>query len=76
MGQSVQQGAGQPLRSESLGPFVERQVAGDQRGAALVAPAEDFKQQFGSCPLRIPNLALIGSCLSLVATCASQESDP
>ncbi len=37
MGQSVQNGAGQALCSEDLGPFVERQVGCDDDGAALVA---------------------------------------
>ena len=35
----VQQGTGQPFAAQDLRPFVERQVAGDQRGAALVALA-------------------------------------
>ena len=37
VGQAVKQSAGQPLCSEGLGSFVERQVAGDERGAVLVA---------------------------------------
>ena len=45
VGETIQQGSGQPLRSEGLRPFVERQVAGHHGGAALVAPAEDLKQQ-------------------------------
>ena len=45
MGEPIQQRAGQPLRSESLGPFVERQITGHQRGAAFIAPAEDLKQE-------------------------------
>ena len=44
MGEPVQQGACQPFGSERFGPFVERQVAGDQRGAALVAAAENLEQ--------------------------------
>ena len=48
MSKPIQQGSGQPFRSECLGPFVERKVAGDQRGAPLVTPAEDLKQQFGA----------------------------
>src|SRR5271170_6268738 len=42
MGEPIQQRSGQPFRSESLGPFVERQIAGHQRGTAFVAPAEDL----------------------------------
>ena len=37
VGETVEQGAGQPLAAEDLGPFVEWQIAGHQRGAALVA---------------------------------------
>ena len=48
MREPVQQCSRQPLGSECFGPFVERQVAGDQRGAALIAAAEDLEQQFGS----------------------------
>ena len=39
VGQPVEQRAGEALGAEGLGPFVERQVAGDQGGAALVALA-------------------------------------
>ena len=39
VGEAVEQGAGQPLTAEDLGPFVEWQIAGHQRGAALVALA-------------------------------------
>src|SRR5262249_23145554 len=44
VGQPIEQRAGQPLGPEHAGPFVERQVAGDDGGAALVALAEDFEQ--------------------------------
>ena len=30
MGEPVEQSAGQPFRAEDLGPFLERQVRGDQ----------------------------------------------
>ena len=46
MGEPVQQRPGEALRSEDLGPFVERQVGGDQDGASLVALAEDLEQQY------------------------------
>ena len=37
MGEPVEQGAGQPLGAEDLGPFIERQVRGELcRGLALV----------------------------------------
>src|SRR6266404_6385039 len=35
-------------RPEHAGPFVEWQIAGDDGGAALVALAEDLKQQLGA----------------------------
>ena len=37
VGQAIQQCPGQAFGTESFGPFVERQVAGDQCGAALVS---------------------------------------
>src|SRR6201992_1406163 len=48
VGQSVEQRTGQPLGPEHAGPLVERQIAGDDGGAALVALAEDLKQQLGA----------------------------
>ena len=48
VGQSVEQRTGQPLGPEYAGPFVEWQIAGDDGGAALVALAEDLKQQLGA----------------------------
>ena len=46
VGEAVQQRSGETLRSEDFGPFVERQIGGDQDGASLVALAEDLEQQF------------------------------
>ena len=48
MGQAIEQRAGKALGAEHAGPFVEGQVAGDDDRAALVALAEDLKQQFGA----------------------------
>ena len=48
MREPVQQGSRQPLGAERFCPFVERQIAGHQRGATLIAPAEDLGQQFGA----------------------------
>jgi hypothetical protein len=48
VGQSVEQRTGQPLGPEHAGPFVEWQIASDDGGAALVALAEDLKQQLGA----------------------------
>ena len=44
--ETVQQRAGQSLRPEDCGPFVEGQVGGDQDGSPLAALAEDLKEQF------------------------------
>ncbi len=48
MSEPIEQGAGEALGAEHLGPFVERQVAGDHRGPALVAQAEDLEQHLRS----------------------------
>src|SRR6267378_7636363 len=45
VGQPVEQRAGQPLGAEHAGPLVERQIAGDEGGAALVSLAEDLEQE-------------------------------
>ena len=46
VGEPVQQRAGEALRAEDFGPFVERQVGGHHDGTALVALAEDLEEQF------------------------------
>ena len=48
MGEPVEQSAGQAFGAEDLGPLLKRQIAGDQRGAAFVALAEDLEQQLGA----------------------------
>ena len=45
VGQPVEERAGQPLGIEGFCPCVEAQIAGDQRGAALVALGDHFKRQ-------------------------------
>ena len=45
MSEAVQQGAGQPLRAEDLGPLVEGQVGGDQDRPSLVSLAEDLEEE-------------------------------
>ena len=45
VGQSVEQCTGQTFGGEDTGPFVERQIAGDDGGTALVAPREHLEQQ-------------------------------
>ena len=43
--EAVQQGAGQSLRAEDLGPLVEGQVGGDQDRPSLVSLAEDLEEE-------------------------------
>src|SRR5215472_5445476 len=45
VGEPIEQRAGQPLGPEHAGPFVERQIGGDNDRAALVTLAEDLEQQ-------------------------------
>src|SRR5271167_597931 len=45
VGQPIEQRAGQPLGPEHAGPLVERQIAGDEGGAALVTLTEDLEQE-------------------------------
>jgi len=44
MGEPVQERAGQAFLAEGPGPFVERQVRGDDGGPALVALADQLEQ--------------------------------
>ena len=48
VGQPVEERAGQPFGAEGLGPFIEGQIAGDQRGAALLALGDHLKKQLGA----------------------------
>jgi hypothetical protein len=48
MGEPVEQRAGEPFRAEYGSPFIEWQVAGDQRGATFIALAEHLEEQFGA----------------------------
>ena len=45
MGEAVEERAGEPFRAEDRSPFIEWQVAGDERGAALIALAEHLEEQ-------------------------------
>ena len=47
MREAVEERAGEPLGAEHGRPFVERQIARDQRAASFVALAEDLEQQLG-----------------------------
>ena len=48
VGQPVEQGSSEPLGSEHRCPFIEWQIAGNQRAASLVALAENLEQQFAA----------------------------
>ena len=50
VGETVQQGPGEPLRPEDLGPLVEGKVGGHRYGAPLVALAEHLEEQFRAGP--------------------------
>jgi len=53
MGQAVEQCAGQAFGAEGLGPFIERQIAGDQGGAALTTGFyTSMNPSPGSSPIR------------------------
>ena len=46
VGEPVQQGSGEPLGAEDVGPLVKGEVGGDQDGAPFVALAEDLEEEF------------------------------
>ena len=48
MCEAVQQGSCEALGAQNLGPVLEGQVGGDKQARALVGPADDFEEQFGS----------------------------
>ena len=48
VGEPVEESAGEAFGAEGFGPFVKRQVAGDQRGTPFVALRDQLKQQFRS----------------------------
>ena len=48
MGQPVEERAGQAFGSERFGPFIERQVAGDQGRAPFVSLRDQLEQQLRS----------------------------
>jgi hypothetical protein len=48
MGKAIKQGSCQPLASQDLGPFLEREVGGDNQAGPFVSPADHFEQKFGA----------------------------
>lgn len=49
MGQAVEDGPGEALGAEDLGPLVEGQVRGDDDRTAFVALRDDLEEQLGPC---------------------------
>ena len=47
VGETVEEGPGEPFRAKDLGPLVEGQVGGSQDRAAFIALAEDLEEQLG-----------------------------
>jgi len=48
VGESVQEGAGEPFRAEDLGPLVEGEVGGDDEALPLVGPANHLEKELGA----------------------------
>ena len=48
MREAVEERAGEPLGTEHGRPLIERQIARDQDGTALIALAEHLDQEFGA----------------------------
>jgi hypothetical protein len=48
VGNAIQQGAGEPLGAEDIGPLIEENIVGDQHRGAFIALADGFKKQFGA----------------------------
>ena len=48
MGKPIKQGAGEPLRTKDLRPFLERQVSGHHQAMMLIGPADNLEEQLGS----------------------------
>jgi hypothetical protein len=46
--ETIEEGTGETLGAEHAGPLVERQIAGDDDRAPLVALAEHLEQQLGT----------------------------
>ena len=49
MGEAVEQGSGEPLGAEDLGPLLEGQVGGEHHAVVLICPADDLEEQLGGC---------------------------
>ncbi len=48
MSESVKQCASEPLGTEDLGPFLERQVGAHHEAVVFIGPADDLEEQFGA----------------------------
>ncbi len=48
MREPVKQCAGEPLRAEDLGPFLEGQIGGHHEAVVLIGPTDNLEEQLGS----------------------------
>ena len=48
MGEAVQQGPGEPFRTEDFGPLLKGQVGGHDETIALTGTADHVEQKFGT----------------------------
>ena len=48
MGQAVQQGSGEPLAAQYLGPILKGQVGSDDQAGLLISPTYHLEEQFRS----------------------------
>src|SRR2546425_5916237 len=58
MGEPIQQGAGEALGTQHLGPFVEGQIASDHRCTALVTRSEEHTSELQSLAYLVCRLLL------------------
>ena len=49
MGEPIQEGSGQSLGAEGIGPLLERWVGGDHVGVVFTGPAGELEVPLGSC---------------------------
>jgi len=48
MGETVEEGAGEPFGSKNLDPVLEGQIGGDDEAGALVSATDYVEEQFGT----------------------------
>ncbi len=62
MTEAVEQGCGQLLAAEDLHPLAEGEVGGDDRGASLVAVAQQVEEQLAAGLIEGDEAQLVNSC--------------